>query len=73
MFEPHLINHANDHTYDGTDTPSLLEELDKIAPIKSFDAFPKVESTYTSQSRRGGVLTTIVGLLIFVLVLVSIF
>ncbi|KAK1924342.1 putative ER to Golgi transport-related protein [Papiliotrema laurentii] len=69
MFEPHLINHANDHTYDGTDTPSLLEELDKIAPIKSFDAFPKVESTYTSQSRRGGVLTTIVGLLIFVLVL----
>lgn len=71
MFEPHLIDHANDHTHshDGPST-SLLEELDKIAPLKSFDAFPKVQSTYTSQSRRGGVLTTLVGLFIFMMVLV---
>ena len=72
MFEPHLIDHASDHTHDNDHTAkTLLEELDKIAPIKSFDAFPKVQSTYTSQSRRGGVLTTLVGLFMFMLVLVS--
>ncbi|KLT45392.1 ER to Golgi transport-related protein [Cutaneotrichosporon oleaginosum] len=47
----------------------LLAELDKIAPIKSFDAFPKVQATYTAHSRRGGVLTVIVSLAIFLLVL----
>ncbi|BEJ16377.1 hypothetical protein CspHIS471_0509820 [Cutaneotrichosporon sp. HIS471] len=51
------------------DGNSLLKELDKIAPMKSFDAFPKVQSTYTAHSRRGGVLTVIVSLIIFLLVL----
>lgn len=69
MFEPHLTNqyHHNDHDGD----TSILDELDKLAPLKSFDAFPKVEATYTSQSRRGGVLTAVVGLIIFLLVVVS--
>ncbi|GMK55210.1 hypothetical protein CspeluHIS016_0202660 [Cutaneotrichosporon spelunceum] len=67
----------NPRAYGGVSSPqaqerdggSLLEELDKIAPIKSFDAFPKVQSTYTAHSRRGGVLTMVVSLLIFLLVL----
>lgn len=62
-FEPHL-----DQSHAGS---SLLEELDKLAPIKSFDAFPKVQPTYTSQSKRGGVLTSVVAGIIFLLVLVS--
>ncbi|OXC62219.1 endoplasmic reticulum-Golgi intermediate compartment protein 2 [Cryptococcus neoformans MW-RSA852] len=68
MYEPHLVDFANQHSHDN-EGMSLLEELDKIAPIKSFDAFPKVESTYTIKSRRGGVLTAVVGLIIFLLVL----
>jgi hypothetical protein len=69
MFEPHLTNHYH-HNHDNDDH-SILAELDKLAPLKSFDAFPKVQSTYTSQSRRGGVLTAIVGAIIFLLVVVS--
>jgi hypothetical protein len=48
MFEPHFAVHdeANDsrnkHFDDHHESSSLLAELDKIAPIKSFDAFPKV-------------------------------
>ncbi|ORY32833.1 ER to Golgi transport-related protein [Naematelia encephala] len=68
MYEPHLVNHANDHAANDN-VSSLMEELDKLAPIKSFDAFPKVQSTYVSQSRRGGALTAIVGIIIFLLVL----
>ncbi|WWD17125.1 hypothetical protein CI109_101562 [Kwoniella shandongensis] len=67
MYEPHLVDHANQH-HSG-DGSSLLEELDRIAPIQSFDAFPKVQSTYNVRSRRGGVLTSIVGFIIFLLVL----
>jgi len=40
MYEPHLVDHSNQHGRDGDS--SLMEELDKIAPIKAFDAFPKV-------------------------------
>jgi len=88
MFEPHLNGFDNDRS--GDNSSSLLEELDKIAPIQRFDAFPKVsppqtpgtdvvavslilqvQSTYISQSRRGGVLTALVGTIIFLLVLVS--
>ncbi|ORX35771.1 endoplasmic reticulum vesicle transporter-domain-containing protein [Kockovaella imperatae] len=67
MYDPHLgsSGHNSRHDQEG----SLLQELDKIAPIKSFDAFPKVQSTYVSQSRQGGVLTAIVSLLCIVLVL----
>lgn len=68
MFEPHLTNHFH-HNHD--DDKSILDELDKIAPLKSFDAFPKVQPTYTSTSRRGGVLTAVVGLIIFLLVVVG--
>lgn len=72
MFEPHLDHH---HLKDGdrsrSEGSSILEELDKLAPIKSFDAFPKVQSSYTVRSRRGGVLTALVGVIIFLLVLVS--
>ncbi|WVN87563.1 uncharacterized protein L203_102746 [Cryptococcus depauperatus CBS 7841] len=62
MYEPHLVNNGSENGMEGI---SLLEELDRIAPIKSFDAFPKVEPTYTIHSRRGGVLTAVVGLIIF--------
>ena len=46
MFEPHLVDHSADFgpSNGDHDAGSLLEELDKIAPIKSFDAFPKVGS-----------------------------
>jgi hypothetical protein len=40
MFEPHLNGFDNDRS--GDNNSSLLEELDKIAPIQRFDAFPKV-------------------------------
>lgn len=82
MYEPHLLDyasasHARTHSsssHPGTssrDAASILEELDRIAPanLKAFDAFPKVESTYVSQSQRGGILTAIVASLIFLLVL----
>nr|XP_018262810.1 endoplasmic reticulum-Golgi intermediate compartment protein 2 [Kwoniella dejecticola CBS 10117]OBR84968.1 endoplasmic reticulum-Golgi intermediate compartment protein 2 [Kwoniella dejecticola CBS 10117] len=69
MYEPHLIDHASMQSRPRRESQSLLDELDKLAPIKSFDAFPKVQSTYTVRSRRGGVLTSIVGLIIFLLVL----
>lgn len=42
MYEPHLVDLANQHSHGDHEGMSLLEELDKIAPIKSFDAFPKV-------------------------------
>jgi hypothetical protein len=90
MFEPHLNGFDNDRAHgSGENGSSLLEELDKMAPIQRFDAFPKVssflksravgfcvlilqvQSTYISQSRRGGVLTALVGTIIFLLVLVS--
>jgi hypothetical protein len=75
MYQPH----QNPRARGGMSSPpaqereggSLLDELDKMAPIKSFDAFPKVQSTYTAHSRRGGILTVLVSLAIFLLVLVS--
>lgn len=79
MYEPHLVDYASTHRRSldaaenerngGGSGVSLLEELDKIAPIKAFDAFPKVDSTYVSSTRRGGVLTAVVGAIIFLLVL----
>ncbi|EJT48284.1 pyruvate dehydrogenase (acetyl-transferring) [Trichosporon asahii var. asahii CBS 2479] len=63
MFEPHLDHqHLHDSDRARSEGSSILEELDKLAPIKSFDAFPKVQSSYTIRSRRGGVLTALVGL-----------
>lgn len=47
MYEPHLDHRppprsSPSYYDDGDEKSSLLDELDKIAPIKSFDAFPKV-------------------------------
>ena len=54
-----------------SDEPSLLDKLDQFAPapLKSFDAFPKLPSTYKSRSESRGFLTLFVGLLAFLLVL----
>ncbi|KAI0311320.1 DUF1692-domain-containing protein [Amylostereum chailletii] len=51
--------------------PSLLDKLDSMAPapLKSFDAFPKLPSTYKARSESRGFLTVFVGLLAFLLVL----
>lgn len=51
------------------DEPSLLEQLDKIAPLKEFDAFPKVQTSYKSRSLGGGLLTIFVAFLSFFLIL----
>lgn len=48
MYEPHLVDLANQHSHGDHEGMSLLEELDKIAPIKSFDAFPKVRPFFFS-------------------------
>ena len=43
MYEPHLVgyeHHAEERP--PGEGISILDELDKIAPLKSFDAFPKV-------------------------------
>jgi hypothetical protein len=74
-FEPHFThtrrtsieNKSFDDPY--ATATSLLAELDKIAPIKAFDAFPKVQPTYTTSSRRGGILTAVLGATMFLLVL----
>lgn len=75
MYEPHYAVHDDigssraKHFDDHHQSTNILAELDKIAPIKSFDAFPKVQSTYTTRSRRGGILTAVVGVIIFLLTL----
>ncbi|GHJ84979.1 hypothetical protein NliqN6_1381 [Naganishia liquefaciens] len=74
-FEPHFTHvrrtSLENKSFDDpmASAANLLAELDKIAPIKSFDAFPKVQPTYTTSSRRGGVLTAVLGAIMFLLVL----
>jgi hypothetical protein len=48
---------------------SLLEQLDDIAPLKQFDAFPKLPTNYKSRTRFGGFMTIFVIALSFLLVL----
>ena len=48
---------------------SLLEKLDSIAPLKEFDAFPKLPPTYKSRSEGRGFLTIFVAFIAFLLVL----
>ncbi|THH18969.1 hypothetical protein EW146_g2115 [Bondarzewia mesenterica] len=50
---------------------SLLDKLNEFAPapLKSFDAFPKLPSTYKSRSESRGFLTLFVSFLAFLLVL----
>jgi hypothetical protein len=43
--------------------------LDSLAPLKEFDAFPKLPSTYKSRSEGRGFLTIFVALLSVLLVL----
>ncbi|EJD39021.1 DUF1692-domain-containing protein [Auricularia subglabra TFB-10046 SS5] len=52
-----------------TGESALLEKLDAIAPLKQFDAFPKVPATYKSRRGEGGLLTLFACLLSVVLVL----
>lgn len=71
-FEPHFTHtrrtSIENKSFDDT-TSTLLAELDKLTPIKAFDAFPKVQPTYTTSSRRGGILTAFLGAVIFLLLL----
>ncbi len=49
---------------------SLLERIDAIAPasLKSFDAFPKLPSTYRARSSERGFLTLFIAFIAFILV-----
>jgi len=51
------------------ESPGLLDKLDAIAPIREFDAFPKVQQSYTKSTSFGGAATIIVILLSFLLIL----
>jgi hypothetical protein len=51
------------------DDKSLLEQLDEIAPIKKFDAFPKLPSSYRSRTKFGGLMTIVVVALSLMLIL----
>lgn len=55
---------------DSQEEPSLLEKIDAIspAPLKSFDAFPKLPSTYRARSSERGFLTLFIGFIAFLLV-----
>ncbi len=50
--------------------PSLLDKLDAVAPapLKSFDAFPKLPSTYRTRSGERGLLTLFIGLIALLLI-----
>ena len=52
-----------------TSEGSLLEKLDSIAPLKEFDAFPKLPETYKTKSEGRGFLTIFVACLSVLLVL----
>ncbi|KAG9055693.1 hypothetical protein FS842_001500 [Serendipita sp. 407] len=51
------------------DEKSLLEQLDQVAPIKKFDAFPKLPASYKSRTKFGGFMTVFVIALSLLLVL----
>jgi hypothetical protein len=55
---------------DSQEELSLLEKIDAIspAPLKSFDAFPKLPSTYRARSSERGFLTLFIAFIAFVLV-----
>jgi endoplasmic reticulum-Golgi intermediate compartment protein 2 len=50
--------------------PSLLDKIDAFAPapLKSFDAFPKLPSTYRPRSSERGILTLFIAFIAFLLV-----
>lgn len=49
--------------------PSLLDKLDKVAPLAQFDAFPKLPSTYKARSESRGFMTVFVAFMAFMLLL----
>jgi hypothetical protein len=49
--------------------PSLLDKLDKVAPLSQFDAFPKLPSTYKARSESRGFMTVFVAFMAFMLLL----
>jgi len=55
---------------DSQEELSLLENIDAIAPaqLKSFDAFPKLPSTYRARSSERGFLTLFIAFIAFILV-----
>jgi hypothetical protein len=55
---------------DSQEELSLLERIDAIAPapLKSFDAFPKLPSTYRARSSERGFLTLFIAFIAFILV-----
>ena len=55
---------------DSQEELSLLEKIDAIAPapLKSFDAFPKLPSTYRARSSERGFLTLFIAFIAFLLV-----
>ncbi|KAL7409691.1 endoplasmic reticulum vesicle transporter-domain-containing protein [Mrakia frigida] len=53
----------------GGSKATLLDELDKLAPLKTFDAFPKVQPTYQTKSARGGFVTFAIAWACFLLIL----
>lgn len=49
---------------------SILDKLDSMGePLKQFDAFPKIPTTYKSRRGEGGLLTLFAALLSIVLIL----
>jgi hypothetical protein len=55
---------------DSQEELSLLDKIDAVAPtpLKSFDAFPKLPSTYRSRSSERGFLTLFIVFIAFLLV-----
>ncbi|KAG8925202.1 hypothetical protein FRC02_009861, partial [Tulasnella sp. 418] len=59
------MSYQNDSS--NQESNSLLDKLDSIVPVREFDAFPKVHTTYTERSSFGGIATVAVILLSFFL------
>jgi hypothetical protein len=55
---------------DSQEELSLLDKIDAVAPtpLKSFDAFPKLPSTYRTRSSERGFLTLFIAFIAFLLV-----
>ncbi|CDZ97561.1 COPII vesicle protein [Phaffia rhodozyma] len=73
-YQPHTSGSHNGYASNSSDpdpssNSNILNELDKAVPLKSFDAFPKIQSSYQPQTLRGGLITFAVAWTIFLLVL----
>lgn len=63
-------SNSSDERMDSQEELSLLDKIDAVAPtpLKSFDAFPKLPSTYRTRSSERGFLTLFISLIAFLLV-----